>query len=151
MAKKLSQSNSKDFWSDISKISNNKTPVPTTIGIVNTPNEILDLLNAHFKNTFNCISKQTYNHPFSLETRYNNVKVSNSEMFDAIKALDFNKSCGIDGIYAEHLKYASKKLIPLLSLCFSSLFVHGILPKELMSIILVPIINNKYGSISLYV
>ena len=91
MAKKLSQSNSKDFWSDISKISNNKTPVSNSIDDAKTPNEILDLWNAHFKNTFNCISKQTYNHSFSHETRYNNVKVYNSEIVDAIKALDFIK------------------------------------------------------------
>ena len=54
----------------------------------------------------------------------------------------------IDGIYVKHLKYASNKLIPLLSLCYSSLFVHDILPNELMSIILVPIIKNKCGSIN---
>ena len=59
-----------------------------------------------------------------------------------------DKSCGLDGIYAEHLKYASDKLIPLLSLCFTGMFVHGILPNSLMSVVLVPIIKNKCGSIN---
>ena len=38
--------------------------------------------------------------------------------------------------------------IPLLSMCFSSLFVHGFLPKSLMSVVLLPIIKNKCGNIS---
>ena len=148
LAKKLAQSNSKDFWTDINKISNSKTPLPNTIENANTPDEILNLWNGHFHKNFNCISKQTYSHPFSLDTDYNNVKVCNSETIDAINSLDMDKSCGLDGIYAEHLKYASDKLIPLLSLCFSGMFVHGILPNSLMSVVLVPIIKNKCGSIN---
>ena len=148
LAKKLSQSDPKYFWSDISKLSNNKTPLPTTIDNANTPDGILNLWNDHFHKTFNCISNQPYNRPFSLNTEYDSVKVCNSEIIDAIKSLDANKSCGLDGIYAEHLKYASDKLIPLLSLCFSGLFVHGVLPNALMSVVLVPIIKNKCGNIN---
>ena len=51
-------------------------------------------------------------------------------------------------IYAEHIKYASGKLIPLLSMCFTGLFVHGFLPSSLMSVVLIPIIKNKCGNIS---
>ena len=54
----------------------------------------------------------------------------------------------MDGIYAEHLKYANDRVIPLLGMCFTSLFVHGILPDSLMSVVLVPIIKNKCGNIN---
>ena len=71
-----------------------------------------------------------------------------TEIFDAIKSLVNNKSCGLNGIYAEHFKYASNRLIFLLSLCFTSFFVHGILPDSLMSVVLVPIVKNKCGNIN---
>ena len=54
----------------------------------------------------------------------------------------------MDGIYTEHLKYASDCLIPLLGMCFTGLFVHGVLPDSLMSVVLVPIIKNKCGNIN---
>ena len=62
---------------------------------------------------------------FCLDSEFQDVRVSNQEIFEAIKSLDNNKTCGLDGIYAEHLKYASNHLIPLISMCFTCLFVHG--------------------------
>ena len=148
LAKKLSESNPKDFWSDVNKINNSKTPLPSSVDNANTPKDILNLWYDHFNKTFNCLPKQIYKNSFSLDTEYDRVKVCGSEIVDAIKSLDINKTCGLDGIYAEHLKYASDKLIPLLSLCFTGLFVHGILPNALMSVVLVPIIKDKCGSIN---
>ena len=58
------------------------------------------------------------------------------------------KSCGADNIYAEHLKYASERLIPILSMCFTGFFVHGFLPTSLLAVVLVPIIKNKAGNVN---
>ena len=66
----------------------------------------------------------------------------------AIKGLENNKSCGLDGIYAEHLKFASCHLVELLSLCFTSFFIHSVLPDSLISVILVPVIKDKAGNIT---
>ena len=55
--------------------------------------------------------------------------VTVDEVTNAIKKLDINKACGSDGICSEHIKYADKALIPLLSLCFTSFFAHGFLPE----------------------
>ena len=53
------------------------------------------------------------------------------------------KSCGIDGIYAENLLYCSRRVLPLLAMCVSSLFIHGFLPDSMLSVVLVPVIKNK--------
>ena len=148
LAKKYAQSNSKEFWFEISMINNSKMPLPSSIDNANCPSDILKLWKGHFQNTFNCIPKQVHNQSFCLDSEYNKVKVSNSEIIDAIKSLDNNKSCGLDGLHAEHLKFASDRLIPLLSLCFTGMFVHGILPDSLMSVVLVPIIKNKCSNIN---
>ena len=47
----------------------------------------------------------------------------------------------------EHLKHCSDVKIPLFSMCFTSLFVHGILPESMISVILVAIVKNKSASI----
>ena len=48
-----------------------------------------------------------------------------ADIESAIGHLDNNKSSGLDGIYAEHLKLCSRRIIPLLAMCFSALFIHG--------------------------
>ena len=53
----------------------------------------------------------------------------------------------MDGIYAEHLKHCGNLIIPLLSMCFSSLFVQGFLPEAMISVVLVPIVKHKSASI----
>ena len=58
-----------------------------------------------------------------------------------------NKSCGIYGIYAEHMLYSSHVLFRLLALCMSSFLIPGFLPDEMMAVALVPIIKSKSGRI----
>ena len=70
-----------------------------------------------------------------------------TNIIQAIQDLKDSKSCGLDGIYAEHLKLCSNLIIPLLSMCFSSLFVHGVLPEAIISVVLVPIVKIKSASI----
>ena len=65
----------------------------------------------------------------------------------AVRELVVNNSCGIDGIYAEHMLYSSHVSFRLLDLCMSSFLVHGFLPDEMMAVALVPIIKSKSGRI----
>ena len=71
------------------------------------------------------------------------------EIKRAVRELVVNQSCGIDGIYAEHMLYSSHVLFRLLGLCrpMSSFLVHGFLPEEMMAVALVPIIKSKSGRI----
>ena len=48
-----------------------------------------------------------------------------TEVENAIKCLDINKTYGMDGVYAEHLKHCDKRIGPLLAMCITGLFVHG--------------------------
>ena len=139
---------SNEFWKEICAINNAKTPLPCSIEDSNGPKDIINLWEKHYHEIFNCLPKVSYGSNFVLEESYDKVKVKIEEIINAIKSLDDNKSCALDGIFAEHMKYASSKLVPLLSMCFSGLFVHGYLPSSLMSVVLIPIIKNKCGNIS---
>ena len=46
-------------------------------------------------------------------------------------------------VYAEHLKYCDKRIVPLLAMCITVFFVHGFLPSSLLSVVLVPIIKAR--------
>ena len=148
LAKKMSELESNEFWKEIRTINNAKTPLPCSIDDSNGPQEIINLWEKHYRGILNCLPKVSYGSNYVLEDSYDNVKVTNAETLSAIKSLEDNKSCAQDGIFAEHLKYASSKIVPLLSMYFSGLFVHGYLPNSLMSVVLIPIIKNKCGNIS---
>ena len=77
-----------------------------------------------------------------------NMVISPGEIEDAINNLAEGKSCGTDGIYAEHLKHCSLNYKSLLARDMTSFLVHGYLPDTLMSVILVPIIKDKSGKIN---
>ena len=74
-----------------------------------------------------------------------------SKVENAIKCLDINKTDGMDGVYAEHLKHCDKRIVPLLAMCITGFFVHGFLPSSLLSVVyvvLVPIIKDKCSNIN---
>ena len=76
------------------------------------------------------------------------IVVDANMVIEAIKELGLNKSAGMDGITAEHLKYASKELPYLLSMCITSCFSHGYLPESMFSVIIAPVIKDKAGNIN---
>ncbi len=69
-------------------------------------------------------------------------------MYQAINRISDNKASGLDNITIEHLKYASLKTAPLLSLCFTGFMIHGLLPDSVLSVFLVPVVKDKAGKIS---
>ena len=69
----------------------------------------------HFYDIFNCIKNEgKIRTPNNIVEEANKISVDHQTVKEAIKDLSINKSCGMDGITAEHLKYASERLIYLL-------------------------------------
>ncbi|CAL4169330.1 unnamed protein product [Meganyctiphanes norvegica] len=149
LAKKLSQLSPNDFWREISTINNSRIMLPTSIEGATGADEIGKLWKNHFEGLFNCLQKfDNSSVPYTITSSFNDLKVTTDEVFDAMKKLENNKSSGADNIYAEHIKYASKSLVPLISICFTACFVHGFLPTSLLTVVLVPIIKNKAGNVN---
>ena len=149
LAKKLSSCSSKEFWKEIQSMNNSNTPLPEVIDNVSGANDILKVWKDHYSNLFNTLRKCTYDsNKYILQSSYQDVMVTIDEVKWAISKLELNKACGIDKMYAEHLKYASDRILPLLSICITSMFIHGYLPETLLSVVLVPIVKDKTGKIS---
>ena len=108
----------------------------------------------HFKSLLNS-SKDVQNRDFVI-SKINDVSTSNTyferfsveEVRDSFKNIKCNKTCGVDGIYGEHLKYAHSKLHVLLSLLFNIIIIHGHIPIGLMDTLLVPLVKDKNGVLS---
>ena len=102
----------------------------------------------HFKNLLNCVKGKNSNSLIN-DCEYDPKSIINAgEIEDAINKLVGGKSCGLDGIYAEHSKYASNNYRTAIAKCMTSFLIHGFLPESLMSVILVPIIKDKAGKIN---
>jgi len=71
------------------------------------------------------------------------VRVTSAEIYDVISNLSGGKASGPDGVSVEHLKYAGHNLPVMLSILFTAIFTHGILPKDLMLSVIVPILKDK--------
>ena len=149
LAKKLSDCNVKEFWKEIRSMNNSNTPLPDVIDNVSGGSNILKLWQEHYSNLFNILKKCKYDSSnYILQSSFQDILVTVDELKYAISKLELNKTCGLDLIYAEHIKYASDRVLPLLSLCFTSMFIHGFLPGTLLSVVLVPIVKDKTGIIS---
>ena len=106
LAKKLTDLNPNAFWKEIKLMNNSATPLPVNIDGVNGNEAIAELWKNHFKDILNCLrnnSEMTGSIDNS-STSYDDIYVTEEEVESAIKDLESKKSCGADGIYAEHLK-----------------------------------------------
>ena len=149
LAKKQSDKKIREFWKEVSVTNNCKTPLPDNIENANGPDEIVKLWRKHFQDIFNCLKHNDENlMTYNLTDDLCNISVKPSMVSDAIKELGLNKSCGSDGIMAEHLKYATERLPYLLSLCLTGFFIHGFLPDSMLSVLIAPVIKDKAGNIN---
>ena len=57
-----------------------------------------------------------------------------------------NKSPGLDGVSAEHMKFAGPKLCVFMSMVISPIFTHGFIPRSMMDSVIVPVIKVRLGS-----
>ena len=145
-------SNSKDqreFWKEFKKINNQNMSLPETIEGVQGAQNIADFWRTHYFNLFNLNltsepTSVTANH---IPAGSNSITISHDEVASSIKNLDSNKSSGLDGIQSEHLKFCNSRINYLLALCLTGCLVHGCLPIELLSVVIVPLIKNKSNSV----
>ena len=66
----------------------------------------------------------------------------------ALYSLKSGKSCGVDGLAAEHFLFAHRITHVYLSLLVNTFNLHGYLPADFVKTAIVPIIKNKTGDTS---
>ena len=148
LAKKMQEHKVDVFWKQVKQMNNSKTPQPNNMeGVVGNGN-IAKLWENQYSELLNCVRSNIQNVKFDMNSNSTGLTVTCAEIRDAICKLDAGKSCGADKIYAEHLKYAGNRVVPMLAVCLTWLLVHGVLPESMISVILVPVIKDKTGKIN---
>ena len=137
MAKKLENENYNEFWKEVKVDNNSKVPLPCSIDGVSGRKEIADLWKSHVKGLLNSVRGINNSRQYECKNNvYEDVIVSKEEIGIAISRLESGKSCGMDGVSAEHLKYCSDIVLDLLALCFTKMFVHGFIPDIMLAVFL---------------
>ena len=77
-----------------------------------------------------------------------NLQITPCMVQNAIDTLKCGKSCGNDGLSAEHFKHADGCVTILLSIFYTGAIRHGYLPGDFMKTIIIPLVKNKYGDLS---
>ena len=105
LGNKRANSDSRDFWKEIKGVSNAKMPLPTSIEGVTGESNIASVWRDHYNSVFSSTDGGCYTPNYSkCNDAYEDILVLPNEIAKAITDLDGNKSCGLDGIYAERLK-----------------------------------------------
>ena len=75
-----------------------------------------------------------------------NQPITETEILEAINALLNDKSCGIDNIKNEHIKFTSQIMLPIYCKLFKVIFESGLIPESWLVDTIKPIFKNKSES-----
>ena len=148
IAEKLCQKDDRDFWKNIKQMTNKKVKLPTNIDGVHGDNDIVSMWKQHYAAIFNSVENSSCDQAHS-DFCNKNIAFDNAmtvdlfEMKAVIDDLASNKSPGLDGLSAEHFKFAHSRLLALMSTLISSIVVHGHVPHNMNESVIVPIIKDK--------
>ena len=139
------------FWKSIRKSNNVRVPLPSMIDGCTGDKNIADMWQDHYKSILNSVKNTTHKKFVydKLNTIHSeSILISASDIECALKSLKRGKSCGVDGLAAEHFIYAHSISHVFLSLLFNCFIHHGYLPVDFMKTSIVPIVKNKTGDTS---
>ena len=152
LASKFLHKNKKSFWSEVKKITYKANDIiATDINGVSGENEICDMWKNHFRSLLNS-SRDNSNKPVVEDYVNNNCNTYDPFVMDdvlsAIQGLKKGKTPGSDGLSGEHFIYAHDSLYVHILILINAMLVHGFLPDDLMTTIIIPLLKDKKGNIS---
>ena len=111
-------------------------------------NEIAEMWRSHYISLLNSVQNDEFRNSVKSDINQqhpNSIIITPFNVLDALKNIKCGKSCGVDGISAEHFVFAHSRIHVLLSLLFSAFITHGYLADMFMKTAIVPSIKNKTG------
>ncbi len=147
----VNASNPSEFWKLAKSVDNYSVPLPDKVGDAVGDEQITSMWKTHYSDLLNAVNNSKLEH--SVRSSVSHVPFETSiictftEIEDIVHDTPKGKSPGLDHISIEHLLYAPRRVLVLLSLLFTCMFTHGIIPSLIMNVALIPILKNKLGSI----
>ena len=145
----MCQTDQRNFWKEILCTMNSNVKLPTCIDGVHGDCNIAAMWKHHYSTIFNSVPNsccaKAHDDIFNNTNIVfdNEINVNVEEMKTIVNGFACYKSPGLDGVSAEHMKFAGPKLCVLMSMVISSIFTHGFIPRSMMESVIVPVIKNK--------
>ena len=153
LAKDLSLKRYKEFWNGVKAQRASKISNPSTVGGCAGDSNVLAMWSDHYKVIFS----STLHDDAALDALREALDsvpanscdfLESYEVVKSITKLNRGKSMDLNGLSPEHIIYASESIAEPLALLFTSMLIHGYMPKEMIKSMIVPIIKSKTRSIT---
>ena len=150
LAISLSSKDMNSFWNHVSVSRNKKVCTPTKVDDRVGDMEITDMWHNHYSTLLNSVyssidKDRVLSYLNDCSSEYSAISISVDDVINGLKLVKLCKSCGVDGLSAEHFIYAGKYVKVYLSILFTSFISHGYLPDGFMKSVIIPLIKNKTG------
>jgi retron-type reverse transcriptase len=146
MLNKLLNGEVRDFFKEIKSLNPSRESLPLTVGEATGEKDIAGLWKQHFSHIANSVANDgSRNEVLDMLSNVPvpDATVSVTELASIVKHLKSNKAAGHDGVPAEVFKFASPRLLTMLSILLSSCIKYQYLPRQLMYVVLTPILKCK--------
>lgn len=157
MAESLVNNNHRNMWKEVRKIKGKNNYLSSCIDDCMSDDGICNLFASKYGNIYNSVPYDTvemselkndinqmlYNDEFCTE-----YVINTNDVIKAVKNVKHGKDDGTEGLYSDHIIHGCHRLFTLLSLVYSSMLVHGIVPNSMMLGTMVPIPKCKRKSLS---
>ena len=150
LATSLLSKDTNSFWKHVSVSRNKKVCTPTKVDDRVGDKEITDMWRNHYSTLLNSVHSsidkdRVLSHLNDCSSEYSALSISVDDVSNGLKLVKLGKSCGVDGLSAEHFIYAGNYVKVYLSILFTSFISHGYLPDGFMKSAIIPLIKNKTG------
>ena len=159
MAEAISENEDRKLWEEVRKITRSNNELPKTMDDCDTTEDISNIFAGKYDMLYNTVSyknqdmsKLTADINACIETKYpNKANVSDSahiitptEVWEAIDKLKHGKK-EENGLFSNHFKIATDKLVSMITLLFNCMLTHGTAPDELLLGTMIPLIKDSRG------
>jgi hypothetical protein len=143
---KLREGKCKDFWKEIRSLNPKKDSLPLSVAGVTGEANIANVWGDHFREISNSVGTEVNREwvQIALDNVPDvNAIITVAEVSSIVRGLKNNKAVGNDGIPGEVYKFASHRLIAVLALFLSACLRVKELPKDLMHVVVIPLLKCK--------
>ena len=152
-AESMQSRDSKSFWRNVYKISNNKaTKYATAVGGAVGDDAIANLWKDHFQQLYSSVSaatdKQLFTERITSANRCTATAITMDDIRSAIGQQKKNKAAGPDGLQAEAFIYGQARLYAHLSILFGLFCKHQYVPVKFAQSTIVPLVKCKGGDLT---
>ena len=151
LARSYMKKDSYSFWKDIKHIDKAEIPLASKINNCVSDTDICKMWQDHYQSLLNSV--KSLEHKTSITNTLSSIENESIEIrpldiVNTLKSVNKGKTCGVDGLAAEHFIYADERIHVILSILFNRFISQGYLPPAFMKTAIVPIIKNKTGGTS---